>query len=214
MQIKNLIAVLMVFVAAIGLDSNRAHAQLWRQFVHPNQRHLDAALRNPNVYLSTFDLMNNSADITITRPVLVILMDFSDVTHENAHTVAFYRDLFFGNPRPGGRASVAEMYRANTNGRMLLVPDTGGDTHGQQDGIVGWVATSKTFQQMFADIHAKRAEAIKLADPFKNIAAGISAVPEPPRTIRIAGGSYPEKLVLNTPVTLKGWRNGNVVIGK
>lgn len=161
---KYISAIFVVLIAVVGLYPNLAQAQLWLQFAHPNQRHLDEALRDPNVYLSTPDLVNTSADVTITRPVLVILMEFSDVTHENTHTVAFYRELYFGNPRPGNRPSVAEIYRENSNGRMLLAPATNGDTHGQQDGIVGWVATSKTFQQLI-DTHVKRAEAIRLAAP-------------------------------------------------
>ena len=51
-------------------------------------------------------------------------------------------------------------------------------------------------------------------NPFNTVLEGFNAIPESPRTLRIAGGSYPEKLVINTPVTLKGWRNGNAIIGK
>jgi hypothetical protein len=52
------------------------------------------------------------------------------------------------------------------------------------------------------------------AHPYNTVLEGISAIPEPPRTIRIAGGSYPETMVINTPCTLMGWKNGNVVIGQ
>lgn len=162
---KYISAIAVVFIVVVGLYPTLAHAQLWRQFAHPSQRHLDEALRDPNVYLATPDLVNNSGDVTITQPVLVILMEFSDVTHENIHPVQFFRELFFGNPRPGNRPGVAEIYQENSNGRLLLVPATNGDRHGQQDGIVGWVATSKTFQEMDADIHVKRAEGIQIAAP-------------------------------------------------
>jgi hypothetical protein len=52
------------------------------------------------------------------------------------------------------------------------------------------------------------------ANPFNTVPEGIAAIPEPPRTIRIAGGSYPGSLVINTPSTLMGWRNGDAVIGQ
>jgi hypothetical protein len=50
--------------------------------------------------------------------------------------------------------------------------------------------------------------------PFDEVDEAIAAIPEAPRTIRIAGGSYPKQLVINTACTLKGWRNGNAVIGQ
>lgn len=165
---KYISAIFVVLIAFVGLFPTLAHAQLWHQFAHLTQRHLDEALRDPNVYLSTPDLVNNAGDVSITVPMLVILMDFSDVTHENIHTVQFYQELFFGNPRPGNRPSVAEIYRANSNGRLLVAPATSGDTHGQQDGIVGWVATTETFQDMSDNIHKKRAEGIQIAAPFFN----------------------------------------------
>jgi hypothetical protein len=50
--------------------------------------------------------------------------------------------------------------------------------------------------------------------PFEYIIEAIDAIPEAPRTIKIAGGNYDEPMVINTPCTLKGWRNGNAIIGQ
>ena len=51
-------------------------------------------------------------------------------------------------------------------------------------------------------------------NPFNTINKGITGIPESPRTLKIAGGSYPETMIISTPCTLMGWRNGNAVIGQ
>jgi hypothetical protein len=53
-----------------------------------------------------------------------------------------------------------------------------------------------------------------LDNPFNTINEGLAAIPEHPRTLKIAGGSYPETMTINAPCTLMGWRNGNAVIGQ
>jgi M6 family metalloprotease-like protein len=142
----------------------KANAQLWLEFAHPSSPHL--YMTNPNVPITVPELFSTSGDVTITRPVLVVLMEFSDMTHRAEHTVDFWRDLFFGNPRPGIRPSVAEIMRENSNGRLLLVPATAGDVYdGNPDGIVGWVASTKTAAEL-ADTNIKRAESIIVADPL------------------------------------------------
>lgn len=49
--------------------------------------------------------------------------------------------------------------------------------------------------------------------PFNTVQEAIDAVPEPPRTIDISGGTYSGAITISTPVTLRSWRNGSVVIG-
>jgi hypothetical protein len=72
-----------------------------------------------------------------------------------------------------------------------------------------------TMPPLFIDqAHTTGSENGSQANPFDTVGEGVSAVPEPPRTIKIAGGSYPETVVISTPCTLRGWRNGNAFIGQ
>lgn len=140
------------------------HAQNWLDFAHPAAPHMD--LTNPDVPMAVPALLQGPGDVTVTRPVLVVLMDWSDMTHRAVHDVPFWRDLVFGDPRPGIRPSVRQIYRANSNGRLLLVPATAGDTHdGTADGVVGWAASSQS-STVLTDPSKKRAEAIRVADPL------------------------------------------------
>ena len=71
-----------------------------------------------------------------------------------------------------------------------------------------------TMPPIFVDQSQTGTENGSQANPFDTVYEGVSAIPTPPRTIKIAGGSYPDSIVINTPCTLKGWRNGNAVIGR
>ena len=138
-------------------------SQLWLDFAHPSSPHIYA--RNPDVPVSVPGLLQSSSDVTVSIPVLVVLMEWSDMTHRAVHDVPFWRDLVFADPRTGIRPSIAETYVENSNGRLLLVPALAGDTHdGMQDGVVGWVATSQSSTQL-TDPSKKRAEGIRVADP-------------------------------------------------
>jgi len=181
-------------VGLLSLLAGLAYAQLWHQFAHPTQPH-----PGTNVNISIPDLVNNP-NAVVQRPVLVVLMEFTDVTHEADHNVAFFDDLFFGQNRPDGRPSVAEIVRENSNGRFLMVPATTGDQDGNQDGIVGWATASNqagccrqtnatrdpiklsssacqaqgytwtagSSAYYLCWIKEKRAEAVRVADPFFN----------------------------------------------
>jgi hypothetical protein len=140
-----------------------SYGQTWLDFAHPSTPHID--MTGPDVPISTVGLVQGNGDVTVTRPTLVILMEWSDMTHRSEHTVAFWRDLVFGNNRTP-RPSVADIIRENSNGRFVLVPATAGDTHdGNADGVVGWVATSQSSATLI-DPSQKRAEAIRVADPL------------------------------------------------
>ena len=67
---------------------------------------------------------------------------------------------------------------------------------------------------IFVDWTNSGTESGTQANPHNTLAEAINAIPTAPRTIRISGGTYPENTVINTPCTLKGWRNGNAVIGQ
>ncbi|MFQ5605189.1 MAG: hypothetical protein ACE5HS_18135 [bacterium] len=140
-----------------------AYGQLWRQFAHPNQPHpgVNGAITTPELFANQ--------NTVVERPLLVVLMEFTDVQHQAAHDVAHFDDLFFGQNRANGRPSVAEIYRENSNGRLLLVPATDGDLDGTKDGIIGWRTTQATYGDYCCDlieIQQKRAEAIRIADPL------------------------------------------------
>jgi M6 family metalloprotease-like protein len=142
-----------------------ARGQSWLDFAHPNNPHLD--MNSPDVPITVPELLQGTGDVTIQLPVLLILMDFSDVAHRADHPAAFWEDLVFGNPRAGPRSSVAQIYRENTNGRLLLVPALAGDWHdGRLDGVVGWIAHTETYGNLYQDVKRKRAEGIRIADPL------------------------------------------------
>jgi len=67
---------------------------------------------------------------------------------------------------------------------------------------------------IFVDRTNAGAETGSQAKPFNTVAEGINDIFDAPRTVRIAGGSYSESLIVTTPCTLVGWRNGNALIGQ
>ena len=144
-----------------------AHAQLWLEFAHPGDPHL--VFQNPDLPISVPELLAGPWDVVTTRPVLGVLLEFQDSTHRAVHTTQFWEDLVFADPRPGVRPSVAQTYRENSNGRLLITPATAGDVYdGNPDGVVGWVASSRsTTDPWWNDLGAEkgRAEGIIVADP-------------------------------------------------
>ena len=48
---------------------------------------------------------------------------------------------------------------------------------------------------------------------FKFLTGAINTILQPPRSIRIAGGSYPEALTITTPCTIAHWKGGSAVVG-
>ena len=150
-------AIIMVF-ALIVLLVPMAHSQLWREFSHPG---------TPHQSLTIPQLSQATTDITVNRPVLVVLMEFSDTTAQAVHNAAFWRDLVFG-PSPVTGPNVAQTFGESSNGRYALVAATAGDVlDGSADGVVGWVKSAQSFSQL-TDPAQKRAEAIRLADPLFN----------------------------------------------
>jgi M6 family metalloprotease-like protein len=71
-----------------------------------------------------------------------------------------------------------------------------------------------TMPPLFVDRYFGGIERGTQSNPFNTVAEAISAIPEPPRTVRIAGGNYPGSHTISTPCTLKGWKNGNAHLGK
>jgi M6 family metalloprotease-like protein len=135
-----------------------AHGQLWREFSHPG---------NPHDSLTIPLLSEAITDVTVNRPVLVVLMEFSDTTAQAVHNPAFWRGLIFG-PAPITGPTVAQTFGDSSNGRYALVPATAGDVFdGNADGVVGWVKSSQSFFTL-TDPSQKRAEAIRVADPLFN----------------------------------------------
>lgn len=162
--ITSTVALVVSLLAVLPTD---AKGQSWLQFAHPNNPH--PGVNGPICFSELF----TDSNAVIQLPLLVVLMDFNDVTHRADHTLAFWEDLVFGTPRTGARPSVAEIVRENTNGRLLLVPAVAGDMHGAQDGVVGWIASPHNTDDPFWDPPDTgpgkgRAEGIIVADPFFN----------------------------------------------
>jgi len=135
-----------------------ANGQLWREFTHPG---------NPHESLTIPQLSQATTDVTVNRPVLVVLMEFSDTTAQAVHNAAFWRDLIFG-PSPVTGPNVAQTFGESSNGRYALVAATAGDVlDGTADGVVGWVKSAQSFSQL-TEPAQKRAEAIRVADPLFN----------------------------------------------
>ena len=162
---------LFFFAAIFGLAflAGSGYAQLWREFAHPDNPHLDPALTNPDVFINVPQLFE-SDNAVVQLPMLVILLEFDDLAALPAHTPAYFVDMMFGVNRANGRPSVAETYRESSNGRLLLVPATAGDNHGAKDGIVGWVTAQSqpggSFDYYNTHLEKKRAEGVIRADPF------------------------------------------------
>jgi M6 family metalloprotease-like protein len=160
-----------IMCAAISLFGITPHAQaqLWLQFAHPANPH--SYFNDPQVPIIVPALFANTAAV-VRLPVLVILLQFTNLSAQSAHNSAYFADLVFGRQRPNGQPSVAETYRENSNGRLVLVPATAGDTSdGAADGIVGWLTAQGgsppgSYTYYSQHIEEKRAEAIRRADPF------------------------------------------------
>ena len=98
---------IIIVISTIAVQPMGGHAQTWLDFAHPSTPHID--ITSPNVPISTPGLVQGNADVTVTRPTLVVLMEWSDMTHRPEHTVAFWRDLVFGQnrqPRPSAAKSL------------------------------------------------------------------------------------------------------------
>ena len=139
-------------------------SQLWLEFAHPSSPHIE--MHSPDVPMSVPGLLQSSSDVTVLLPVLVVLMEWSDMTHRAVHDMPFWRDLVFANPYTGIGPSVTQIYDENSNHRLLLVPALAGDVHdGSQDGVVGWAASTQSYLTL-TDPSKKRAEGIRVADPL------------------------------------------------
>jgi M6 family metalloprotease-like protein len=161
LRIVTVTRICLAFILLMVLVANTS-GQLWLdKFAHPQNRHPGG---NGPVGSYTSELFQDlNKDVNV--PVLVVLMEFTDVHAEKfIHDANFFSDLMFGINRP--RPSAAEVIQENTNGRLRIIPATQGDQHGPKDGIVGWLTTPYTFNYWFNDIEGKRAEAIRVADPF------------------------------------------------
>jgi hypothetical protein len=110
----------------------------WTEMAHPSSPHTfmyDSGASIPQL------LANPTA--TVELPLLVILLEFSDVQHHDAvhHATYFWDDFVFGTG--GGewtstQPSLKQILEANSNGRFSI--SRAQETYGiHNDGIVGWV---------------------------------------------------------------------------
>lgn len=172
-KLYSLIVEIALLLALLVSCESGAYAQLWEEFAHPDDSHVD----NSYVPLTIPALFDSSTTLPVRLPTLVVLLEFQDVAGDSTgqHPQVFWRDLVFANGRAGNRPSIADIVKENSNGRLLLVPATAGDRYdGSQDGVVGWVpsqhATTDPFwtQDGITDEGPMRgrAEGIIVADPF------------------------------------------------
>jgi hypothetical protein len=167
--------------------------ELWLIFAHPSQPHPeDIGLIDPRNLIS-------DPTAVMQVPVLGVLMEFTDETHDSSHDAAFFSDIFFDPNYTGEQPSMRELYYQTTNGRLYLYPAGTGDHSGPADGFVGWVTAADTQGCRLPDAppgesgcdneishedclgqggqwgsalywwcntEAKRAEAIRIADPY------------------------------------------------
>jgi len=132
-------AIASVLTLSIG---SVTQAQTWLDLAHPEDPHVhggDMAMAIP-------DLLNNVTQ-TVEVPVLVILLEFGDVDHQEVddqgndiHTPAFFQDFVFGT---GGGLwtshgpSLKQLIHQASNGRFDIVPAT--ESKGVvNDGVAGW----------------------------------------------------------------------------
>src|SRR5262245_20415662 len=74
------------------------HAQLWLEFANPDEPH-----RQPSLPDLVFPELFADEDLSLTIPVVVILMEFSDDSHDfPANTPQRYHEMFFGDGDPPG----------------------------------------------------------------------------------------------------------------
>jgi len=198
---RRLLLIVPFLLAQPALDVGTGHAQLWKQFVHSGSPHVDDRNKPaswPHLPM-TLPRLHNSETAVDTVHVLLVLLEFDDLSALPTNTPQRYADMVF-NGGVDGLPSVADLYRENSNGRLLLLPATDGETHGVADGVVGWVSPSpepgccrdtnndpvaldqtQCLQQGYSWaagttayygcwIQQKRAEGIRLADPFFDFA--------------------------------------------
>ncbi|MCP5007830.1 MAG: hypothetical protein GY941_28420 [Planctomycetes bacterium] len=168
-KIEKFFAVMLFLSLASGLMSivvlpmsNSYGKATWLDFAHPDDPH-----PGTNGPIKTRELFDPDPSETAVRPLLVVLMEFPDITHDPQHTAFFFsNEVIFGTNRASGNPSLAEIFHENSNGRLKLVPALAGDKDGTRDGIVEWVKTDKTLAYWNGNTHGKRAEAIRLADAY------------------------------------------------
>ena len=81
----------LLWVAAMSASATSLYAQSWTDFAHPDEPHVLLY----DIPVSIPDLIDDPNDVTYL-PVLVILLEFSDVEHQSFHTPAFFEDFTFG----------------------------------------------------------------------------------------------------------------------
>jgi M6 family metalloprotease-like protein len=163
-KLKFFAAAVTAAIILLTMSAPDARSQTWHDFVHPDHPH--DFFGSPSVPLNVPGLTLGTGNATVTRPLLVVLMEWVDMTHRPVHDLTFWHDLVFGNPRPGNRPSVYEIYYENSNGRMILTPATAGDLYdGSQDGVISWTASDSSYLTLL-DPPRKRAEGIRVADPL------------------------------------------------
>lgn len=128
----------LLVMAIVCTAGARTHAQLWRDFAHTDDPHrlsYDAPASIPPLI--------DDPSVTIAIPVLVVLLQFSDVSGQAAHTAGFFKNFVFGmgyNDGAVDQPSLRQIIEANSNGRVTIVPAL--ESHGtSSDGLFGWVTT-------------------------------------------------------------------------
>ncbi|NIQ99320.1 MAG: hypothetical protein GTN78_03855, partial [Gemmatimonadales bacterium] len=120
-----------------------------------------------------------AAAVTGTRPALVLLVDFSDMTHDAVSTPALYDDMLFSvgtYPAPG---SMRDFYQESSYGLFDILPSLVDsawrqvahphDYYADADGIPG-TDDDYGFGDFPQNAQGLVVDAVTLADPFVNFA--------------------------------------------
>lgn len=160
---KRVASILLTMIFLLTLQTRFAPGQTWLDFAHPSTPHLDSP-NYTHLPLSIPPLLQGPGDVTKQLPLLVILLEFNDISHEAIHSFQFWKDLIFGPP-PVAVPSLVQFYQEISNGRFQLIPATAGDRFdGISDGVIGWVRSPKNLLDPLMSPERKRAEGIIMAD--------------------------------------------------
>jgi M6 family metalloprotease-like protein len=67
---------------------------------------------------------------------------------------------------------------------------------------------------IFSDVAYVGVERGSQDQPYDTLGEALTAIPSPPRTIRLAGGNYDEQLTIKKPCMLMRWKGGKVFVGR
>ncbi len=127
--------VFLTLAAFLAIAAPGMAQMTWWELAHPDNPHSMAY--DAVISISPLITTTNSQSL----PVLVILLEFGDVTHQDVHSSGFISDFVFGDgsgPWSSQEPSMKEIIWNASNGRFMIVPAP--ETHGTvDDGVVGWM---------------------------------------------------------------------------